>query len=336
MIRRRRTPGSGSGNPRALDTSTKRVGWWHRIVSTAPVPIPCPACRFENSAGAKFCGACGTALALGCPRCGTQNPPAFRFCSECGSPLGGTAEPTSAEGTVTTPAATGSSAPKDTVFRLQEAKVRAYTPSHLAEKILRSAAALEGERKAVTVLFADVAGFTALASRISPEDLHAIMDGCFERLSGTVHRYEGTINQFTGDGVMALFGAPIAHEDHAERAVHAALAIQTAMASYGATLEREHGIEFRMRIGLNSGTVVVGKIGDNLRMDYTAQGGHREPGSPPRGSMPARRRPRQRVNAANGRRSVHFPRASSSSQPTTGPYVPVRDLLDLLRSIRSE
>ncbi len=236
------------------------------------MPIPCPACRFENSAGAKFCGACGTALALGCPRCGTQNPPAFRFCSECGSPLGGTAEPTSAAGTVTTPAAAGSSAPKDTVFRLQEAKVRAYTPSHLAEKILRSAAALEGERKAVTVLFADVAGFTALASRISPEDLHAIMDGCFERLSETVHRYEGTINQFTGDGVMALFGAPIAHEDHAERAVHAALAIQTAMASYGATLEREHGIEFRMRIGLNSGTVVVGKIGDNLRMDYTAQG----------------------------------------------------------------
>jgi class 3 adenylate cyclase/tetratricopeptide (TPR) repeat protein len=163
-------------------------------------------------------------------------------------------------------------APKDTVFRLQEAKVRAYTPSHLAEKILRSAAALEGERTAVTVLFADVAGFTALASRLSPEDLHAIMDGCFERLSEAVHRYEGTINQFTGDGVMALFGAPIAREDHAERAVHAALAIQTAMAAYGHSLAREHGIEFSMRIGLNSGTVVVGKIGDNLRMDYTAQG----------------------------------------------------------------
>ncbi|HWC04823.1 MAG TPA: adenylate/guanylate cyclase domain-containing protein [Methylomirabilota bacterium] len=151
-------------------------------------------------------------------------------------------------------------------------KVRAYTPSHLAEKILTAAPALEGERKSVTVLFADVAGFTHLAGNVSPEDLHMVMDGCFERLSEAVHRYEGTINQFTGDGIMALFGAPIAHEDHAERAIHAALAIQAAMAAYGAMLARDRGVEFRMRIGLNSGTVVVGKIGDNLRMDYTAQG----------------------------------------------------------------
>jgi class 3 adenylate cyclase/tetratricopeptide (TPR) repeat protein len=158
------------------------------------------------------------------------------------------------------------------VFRAQDAKVRAYTPSHLAQKILTSAPALEGERKAVTVLFADVAGFTGLAGRISAEDLHVVMDGCFERLSEAVHRYEGTINQFTGDGIMALFGAPIAHEDHAERAIHAARAIQTAMTEYGAALARERGVDFRMRIGLNSGTVVVGKIGDNLRMDYTAQG----------------------------------------------------------------
>jgi class 3 adenylate cyclase/tetratricopeptide (TPR) repeat protein len=158
------------------------------------------------------------------------------------------------------------------VFRLQEAKLRAYTPSHLAAKILTSAPALEGERKAVTVLFADVAGFSRLASELTPEDLHLVMDGCFERLSDAVHRYEGTINQFTGDGIMALFGAPIAHEDHAERAIHAALAIQAAMAEYGARLAREHRVEFRMRIGLNSGTVVVGRIGDNLRMDYTAQG----------------------------------------------------------------
>ena len=122
------------------------------------------------------------------------------------------------------------------------------------------------------MLFADVAGFTHLAGQLSPEDLHVVMDGCFERLSAAVHRYEGTINQFTGDGIMALFGAPIAHEDHAERAIHAALAIQAAMATYGTTLPQEQGIEFRMRIGLNSGTVVVGKIGDNLRMDYTAQG----------------------------------------------------------------
>jgi class 3 adenylate cyclase/tetratricopeptide (TPR) repeat protein len=220
--------------------------------------------------GAKFCGACGAPLALACPRCGAQNPPAFKFCSECGSSLAAGAAPGGARAAA--PPAAAPPAPKDAVFRLQEAKVRAYTPSHLAEKILTSAPALEGERKAVTVLFADVAGFTHLAGQVSPEDLHLVMDGCFERLSAAVHRYEGTINQFTGDGIMALFGAPIAHEDHAERAIHAALAIQAAMGVYGATLARERGIEFRMRIGLNSGTVVVGKIGDNLRMDYTAQG----------------------------------------------------------------
>ncbi len=231
-------------------------------------PSSCPACRFENPIGAKFCGSCGAALALACPRCGTQNPPAFKFCSECGSALAAGAVPAGAGATADALPV----APKDAVFRALDAKVRAYTPAHLAEKILTSAPALEGERKAVTVLFADVAGFTRLASGISAEDLHLVMDGCFERLSAAVHRYEGTINQFTGDGIMALFGAPIAHEDHAERAVHAALEIQEAMTVYGATLARERGAEFRMRIGINSGTVVVGKIGDNLRMDYTAQG----------------------------------------------------------------
>jgi class 3 adenylate cyclase/tetratricopeptide (TPR) repeat protein len=239
-------------------------------MAAASPPFLCPACQFENSVGAKFCGACGASLTLTCSRCSTKNPPSFKFCSECGSALA-TSPATVGAGGGAGPAATAP-APKDTLFRLQEAKVRAYTPAHLAEKILTSAPTLEGERKSVTVLFADVAGFTRVASTISAEDVHMVMDGCFERLSEAVHRYEGTINQFTGDGIMALFGAPIAHEDHAERAIHAALAIQAAIASYGTTLAQEHGIEFRMRIGLNSGTVVVGKIGDNLRMDYTAQG----------------------------------------------------------------
>jgi len=247
------------------------MGAW--IAVTAPSPsLTCPACRFQSPAGAKFCGACGSALSFGCPRCGTPNPPTFKFCSECGSSLAAAAAPAAGEAGAPSSVSTAAPAPKDEVFRAQDAKVRAYTPSHLARKILTSAPALEGERKAVTVLFADVAGFTRLADQISPEDLHAVMDGCFERLSEAVHRYEGTINQFTGDGIMALFGAPIAHEDHAERAIHAALAIQQAMTEYGATLARERGVAFRMRIGLNSGTVVVGKIGDNLRMDYTAQG----------------------------------------------------------------
>ncbi|MGH7900021.1 MAG: ATP-binding protein [Candidatus Binatia bacterium] len=147
-----------------------------------------------------------------------------------------------------------------------------YIPKHLAERILNSRAALEGERKQVTVLFADVAGFTALSARLDPEELHSVMDGCFQHLIEAVHRYEGTVNQFTGDGVMALFGAPIAHEDHAVRAVAAALAIQKALAAYAKRLAAERGIEFGVRIGLNTGPVVVGKIGDDLRMDYTAQG----------------------------------------------------------------
>ncbi|HXG15011.1 MAG TPA: adenylate/guanylate cyclase domain-containing protein, partial [Calidithermus sp.] len=152
------------------------------------------------------------------------------------------------------------------------ARLPGYTPRHLAEKILTSRSALEGERKQVTVLFADCAGFTDLARAIDPEELHDVMDGCFRHLLAAVHRWEGTVNQFTGDGVMALFGAPIAHEDHAVRAVAAALAAQAELRGYAEELRRRRGIEFAVRIGLNTGPVVVGKIGDDLRMDYTAQG----------------------------------------------------------------
>jgi predicted ATPase/class 3 adenylate cyclase len=148
----------------------------------------------------------------------------------------------------------------------------AYTPKHLAEKILHSRAALEGERKQVTVLFADCAGFTAMSTKLDPEDLHSIMDGAFARIMDAVHRYEGTVNQFTGDGVMALFGAPIAHEDHGVRAVAAALGIQKTMREYAETLRQTRGLDFALRIGINTGPVVVGRIGDDLRMDYTAQG----------------------------------------------------------------
>jgi len=131
---------------------------------------------------------------------------------------------------------------------------------------------MEGERKLVTVLFADVANYTSMAEKLDPEEAHRIMDGCFKVLMDEIHRYEGTINQFTGDGVMALFGAPVAHEDHAQRACYAALAIQKAMGEYGRKIEKGWGVPFKIRIGLNSGPVVVGSIGDDLRMDYTAIG----------------------------------------------------------------
>ena len=145
----------------------------------------------------------------------------------------------------------------------------AYTPRHLADKILTSRSALEGERKQVTVLFADVAGFTTLAEQLDPEVVHEIINRCFECITAEVHRFEGTINQYTGDGVMALFGAPLAHEDSPRRAVHAALGIQRAIRDVAQTLQAERGLSLQMRIGINTGLVVVGKIGDDLRMDYT-------------------------------------------------------------------
>jgi class 3 adenylate cyclase len=149
---------------------------------------------------------------------------------------------------------------------------RVYTPRHLADKILTSRSALEGERKQVTVLFADVAGFTTLVEQLDPEVVHDLINRCFEGITAEVHRFEGTINQYTGDGVMALFGAPLAHEDSPRRAVHAALGIQRAVRAVAQALQAERGLTLQMRIGINTGLVVVGKIGDDLRMDYTAVG----------------------------------------------------------------
>jgi class 3 adenylate cyclase/tetratricopeptide (TPR) repeat protein len=149
---------------------------------------------------------------------------------------------------------------------------RAYTPKHLADKILQSRSALEGKRKQVTVLFADVKGSMELAEQLDPEEWHSILERFFAILTEGVHRFEGTVNQYTGDGIMALFGAPIAHEDHAQRACYAALHLRDVLARYSTDIKREHGIGFATRMGLNSGEVVVGRIGDDLRMDYTAQG----------------------------------------------------------------
>ena len=145
-----------------------------------------------------------------------------------------------------------------------------YTPKHLAEKILTSRSALEGERKQVTVLFCDLANSTPIAERLGPEHMHTLLNRFFELALSEVHRYEGTINQFLGDGFMALFGAPIAHEDHARRGVLSALALQRTLKE--ADLGKSYGEACQFRMGLNSGLVVVGSIGDNLRMDYSAIG----------------------------------------------------------------
>ncbi|HKW90659.1 MAG TPA: adenylate/guanylate cyclase domain-containing protein [Methylomirabilota bacterium] len=215
--------------------------------------MTCAGCGQANPAGAQFCGGCGSRLAAACPSCQAPNPPGNRFCHQCGRALAGSA-----------PAGEPAAAP-------QFASPSAYTPRHLAEKILTTAGALAGERKQVTVLFVDVAGFTSLSERLDPEDVHRLMSRAFDLMLAEVHRYEGTVNQFLGDGIMALFGAPIAHEDHARRAVHAALGIARALEAYEAEL-RPRGITFRVRQGLNTGLVVVGSIGSDLRMDYTAVG----------------------------------------------------------------
>jgi predicted ATPase/class 3 adenylate cyclase len=156
--------------------------------------------------------------------------------------------------------------------RAQERAPLSYTPQHLADKILTFRSALAGERKQVTVLFCDLANSTALAERIGPEAMHALLNRFFELALDGVHRYEGTINQFLGDGFMALFGAPIAHEDHARRAVLAAVTLQRSLQAHHAELGEPHGVACQFRLGLNTGLVVVGSIGDNLRMDYTAIG----------------------------------------------------------------
>jgi class 3 adenylate cyclase len=147
-----------------------------------------------------------------------------------------------------------------------------YTPTYLAEKILTSKTALEGERKHVTVLFADLKGSMELLANRDPEDARAMLDPVLERMMAAVHRYEGTANKVMGDGIMALFGAPIAHEDHAARACYAALAMQDAIRQYSDEVRRAHGVEVHIQVGLNSGEAVVRSIGSDLRMDYSAVG----------------------------------------------------------------
>jgi len=214
--------------------------------------MQCSKCQFENREGAIFCRNCGVSLEsdIICPNCGATNLRDSSFCEKCGQDL---------KRSKKTPS-------------VDYSKPQSYTPKFLAEKILTNRSAIEGERKLVTVLFADVANYTSISEKLDPEEVHQIMDGCFKILMNEIHRYEGTINQFTGDGVMALFGAPVAHEDHAQRACYAALSIQKALEDYEEKIKKDFGADFKMRIGLNSGPVIVGSIGDDLRMDYTAVG----------------------------------------------------------------
>jgi class 3 adenylate cyclase/tetratricopeptide (TPR) repeat protein/energy-coupling factor transporter ATP-binding protein EcfA2 len=211
--------------------------------------MKCPKCQTENPETKKFCRKCGSNLSRICPQCGSECLLEDEFCGECSHALG-----------------------EKTAASIDYTQPQTYTPKSIADKILTARTSIEGERKLVTVLFADVANYTSISEKLDPEEVHQIMDGCFMVLMDEIHRYEGTIDKFTGDGVMALFGAPVAHEDHAQRACYAALAIQRAIGEYGEKIERECGVEFKMRVGLNSGLVIVGSVGNDLRMDYTAIG----------------------------------------------------------------
>jgi len=212
--------------------------------------MKCASCQHENRLGAKFCEECAAPLARVCASCGAHLSPAAKFCSECAYPTGQATSPT---------------APR---FGAPEA----YTPKHLAEKIVTSKAALEGERKQVTVLFADLKGSMELLADRDPEEARKLLDPVLEYMMEAVHRYEGTVNQVMGDGIMALFGAPLAHEDHAVRACYAALRMQDSVRRYAEDVFRHFGVPVEIRVGLNSGEVVVRAIGSDLHMDYTAVG----------------------------------------------------------------
>jgi class 3 adenylate cyclase len=211
--------------------------------------MKCPRCQHENPPQAKFCLECGARVALTCTQCRSELPAGAKFCLECGAPV---ASQVAAEPRFTSP--------------------DSYTPEHLAEKILTSKSALEGERKQVTVLFADLKGSMELLADRDPEEARRILDPVVERMMEAVHRYEGTVNQVMGDGIMALFGAPLAHEDHAVRACYTALRMQDAVRRYAAEVHRREGLPIQIRVGLNSGEVVVRAIGSDLHVDYTAVG----------------------------------------------------------------
>jgi len=211
----------------------------------------CDTCGHDNPQDAAFCEQCGLALDIVCPQCAQRQRAATKFCRHCGHRLAVASE-SAAEPPASSP--------------------RAYTPRHLAERILTSRSALEGERKQVTVLFCDIVESSDLAKRLGPETMHELVDQALPLMAEAVHRYEGTVNQFLGDGLMALFGAPVAVEEHALRAVQAALTIRETISGFSEQLRRNTGLELRLRMGLNTGLVVVGRIGDDLRMDYTAVG----------------------------------------------------------------
>src|SRR6516162_6131871 len=230
---------------------------WHATLAfgasgSLPPPGPamkCPKCQHENVVEAKFCEECTGPLPRACANCGCEVSGTAKFCSECGCPL-----PPAADNT-------------------RFGSPKSYTPQHLAEKILTSRSALEGERKQVTVLFADIRGSMELLADRDPEAAEKLLlDPVVERMIEAVHRYEGTVHRVLGDGIMALFGAPLAVEDHAVRACYAGLRMQETVTRFADEIEPSVGVGPAIRVGINSGEIVIRAIGSDLNMDFTVIG----------------------------------------------------------------
>ncbi len=220
--------------------------------------MKCPECQFDNREEAMFCIECGAKLEINCSKCSHLNPPASKFCEACGSKLNLIPE----------------KAPQELSFEEKITKIQKYLPKGVTEKILAQKDRIEGERKQVTVMFADMEGFTSLSERLGPEEAYTTMDQVYEIMIHKVHDYEGTVNEMTGDGIMALFGAPVALEDAPQRAIRSSLAIHREMAKFSDQLrqEKKDVPPIKMRIGIHTGPVVVGTVGNDLRVEFKAVG----------------------------------------------------------------
>ena len=219
--------------------------------------MKCAKCQFENPEGLIFCGKCGAKLEKICPNCNLPNPLDFKFCGRCGQKLILPSRPT----------------PKELSYEEKLAKIQRYLPSGLINKILSQKGKIEGERKNVTIMFCDMSGYTPLTEKLGPEKTFSLMDNIYEILIHKVNDYQGTVNDLLGDGIMALFGAPIALEDAPQRAIRSALAIHQAMIWFTENLGDNSKINpILFRIGINTGPVVVGTVGNDLRVQFAAVG----------------------------------------------------------------
>lgn len=211
--------------------------------------MKCSKCGFDNPDGFKFCGSCGNTLILKCPNCNTELPPGFKFCGNCGTKV-------------------DSDNDDEIIQPVKEEKAPKSIPKAEDKKISKK----EAERRNVTVLFLDISGFTAMSEKLDPEEVREIMNDCFKELTSVIDKYEGTVDKFIGDAIMALFGAPVAHENDPERAIRAAIEMQESLSTFSNKLKIRLGLELRMRIGINTGPVVAGDVGSESRSDYTVMG----------------------------------------------------------------